>query len=144
MGGNGLMQIGEVAARTGLSLRTIRYYEEVGLVEPSARSQGGFRLYTDTDVQRLRLIARMKPLEFTLEQMRELLDAIDRLTSGARLNKSELARLRTTLGDFRRALEARCETLREQLATAQAFDATLAEQLEQLEPRPTITTAAKA
>jgi predicted nucleic acid-binding Zn-ribbon protein len=76
--------------------------------------------------------------------MRELLDAIDRLTSGARLNKSELARLRTTLGDFRRALEARCDTLREQLATAQAFDATLAEQLEQLEPRPTITTAAKA
>jgi DNA-binding transcriptional MerR regulator len=145
MGGNGLMQIGEVATRTGLSLRTIRYYEEVGLVEPSARSQGGFRLYTSTDVQRLRLIARMKPLEFTLEQMRQLLDAIDRLTSGARLNKSECARLRTSLGEFRQAIQVRCETLREQLATAQAFDATLSEQLEQLEPQPTTaTSAAKA
>jgi MerR family transcriptional regulator, copper efflux regulator len=133
MGGSGLMQIGEVATRTGLSLRTIRYYEEMGLVEPSARSQGGFRLYTDTDVQRLRLIARMKPLEFTLEQMRQLLDATDRLSSGARLTKTERARLRTTLGEFRAAIAARCETLREQLATAQAFDATLAEQREQLE-----------
>jgi MerR family transcriptional regulator, copper efflux regulator len=141
MGGNGLKQIGEVATRTGLSLRTIRYYEEVGLVEPSARSQGGFRLYTDTDVQRLLLIARMKPLEFTLEQMRQLLDATDRLTSGARLAKSERARLRTTLGEFRQAIQARCATLREQLATAQAFDAMLAEQLEQLEPQPA--TAAK-
>ena len=44
------MQIGEVAARTELSLRTIRHYEETGLVIPSARSQGGFRLYTETDV----------------------------------------------------------------------------------------------
>lgn len=113
----------------------------MGLVEPSARSQGGFRLYTDTDVQRLLLIARMKPLEFTLEQMRQLLDATDRLTSHARLTKSERARLRTTLGEFRQAIAARCETLREQLATAQAFDATLAEQLEQLEPQPV--TAAK-
>src|SRR5690348_10590123 len=44
------MQIGEVADRIGLSLRTIRYYEEVGLITPSARSPGGFRLYTEDDV----------------------------------------------------------------------------------------------
>jgi phage terminase Nu1 subunit (DNA packaging protein) len=44
------MQIGEIAARTELSLRTIRHYEETGLVIPSARSQGGFRLYTENDV----------------------------------------------------------------------------------------------
>lgn len=43
------MQIGEVAERIGLSLRTIRYYEEVGLVVPSVRSQGGFRLYTEPE-----------------------------------------------------------------------------------------------
>ena len=72
------MQIGEVAARTELSLRTIRHYEETGLVIPSARSQGGFRLYTETDVARLMVIRRMKPLGFTLEQMRDLLDATDR------------------------------------------------------------------
>jgi DNA-binding transcriptional MerR regulator len=59
------MQIGEVAERTALSLRTIRYYEEVGLVPPSARTQGGFRLYTEADVERLLLVKRMKPLEFS-------------------------------------------------------------------------------
>jgi MerR family copper efflux transcriptional regulator len=67
------MQIGEVAARTSLSLRTIRYYEEVGLAPPSARTTGGFRLYTEGDVQRLELIKQMKPLDFSLEQMRDLL-----------------------------------------------------------------------
>ncbi|WP_026066110.1 MerR family transcriptional regulator, partial [Actinoalloteichus spitiensis] len=73
------MRIGEVAERTELSLRTIRHYEEAGLVEPSGRSQGGFRLYTEADVQRLMVIRRMKPLGFTLEQMRDLLDATERL-----------------------------------------------------------------
>lgn len=57
-------QIGEVAERTGLSLRTIRYYEEVGLITPSARSQGGFRLYTEEDIARLGVVKAMKPLDF--------------------------------------------------------------------------------
>lgn len=66
------MQIGEVAARSELSLRTIRHYEETGLVVPSARSQGGFRLYTEADVARLMVVRRMKPLGFTLEQIDKL------------------------------------------------------------------------
>ncbi|MFD0890935.1 MerR family transcriptional regulator, partial [Streptosporangium algeriense] len=73
------MHIGQVAARTELSLRTIRHYDEVGLVRPSARSQGGFRLYTEADVARLMVIRRMKPLGFTLEEMGELLSITDRL-----------------------------------------------------------------
>lgn len=76
------MQIGEVAARTELSLRTIRHYEETGLVVPSARSQGGFRLYTEADVARLMVVRRMKPLGFTLDEMRDLLEATDRLDRG--------------------------------------------------------------
>ena len=47
------MQIGEAAERVGLSIRTIRHYEEVGLIVPSARSGGGFRLYTEPDLARL-------------------------------------------------------------------------------------------
>ncbi|WP_457134620.1 MerR family transcriptional regulator [Mycobacteroides abscessus] len=74
------MQIGQVAARTELSIRTIRHYDDVGLVTPSARSTGGFRLYTESDVQRLLVIRRMKPLDFTLNEMKELLEAIDTLT----------------------------------------------------------------
>lgn len=76
------MQIGEVAERTGLSLRTIRYYEEVGLVVPSARSQGGFRLYAEPDVDRLQLIKRMKPLGFQLDEMRDLLAILDPAPGG--------------------------------------------------------------
>jgi MerR family copper efflux transcriptional regulator len=63
------MQIGQVAARTELSLRSLRHWEEVGLLRPSGRTEGGFRLYTETHVQKILLIRRMKPLGFTLEPM---------------------------------------------------------------------------
>ena len=77
------MQIGQVAARTELSITTVRHYDEVGLVTPSARSTGGFRLYTDADVERLLVIRRMKPLGFTLAEMKDLLDSLDILNSDA-------------------------------------------------------------
>ncbi|WP_238424247.1 MerR family transcriptional regulator [Micromonospora parastrephiae] len=125
MGDGALMQIGEVAERAGLSLRTIRYYEEVGLIVPSARSQGGFRLYTDADVDRLRVVKRMKPLEFSLEQMRDLLAIVDQLSGGARLTKAERQRLLDTLAGYREAVHERCAALRAQLATAEEFAATL-------------------
>lgn len=76
-----LMQIGEVADRTELSIRTVRHYEDIGLITPSERSAGGFRLYTDSDIERLLVIRRMKPLGFSLAQMRELLDAFDSLNA---------------------------------------------------------------
>ena len=67
------MKIGEVAERTGLSLRTIRHYDETGLVVPSARTVGGFRMYTEVEVARLLVIKRMKPLGYSLEEMADLL-----------------------------------------------------------------------
>src|SRR5690606_30357139 len=73
------MHIGEVAERTGLSLRTLRHYDEVGLVTPSDRTDAGYRLYTDVDLERILLIRRMKPLGFSLEQMGEVLAAHDAL-----------------------------------------------------------------
>lgn len=76
------MQIGEVAERTGLSLRTIRYYGEVGLVTPSSRTEGGFRLYTEDDVARLELVKAMKPLGYSLEEMGEVLDVVTELELG--------------------------------------------------------------
>ncbi|NLU68410.1 MerR family transcriptional regulator [Streptomyces sp. HNM0574] len=118
------MQIGEVADRTGLSLRTIRHYEEVGLVVPSARSKGGFRLYTETDVDRLMVIRRMKPLDFSLDEMRDLLEITDRLGSPG---EDEAARegLRERLDAYREVADARCEKLRSRLAAAEDFAATL-------------------
>ncbi|WP_028279895.1 MerR family transcriptional regulator [Arthrobacter sp. H5] len=77
------MHIGELADQTGLSLRTIRHYDETGLLPASTRTDGGFRVYTDADLARLLVIRSMKPLGFSLEQMAELLDAVDRLDGGS-------------------------------------------------------------
>lgn len=119
------MQIGEVATRTELSLRTIRHYEETGLVTPSARSQGGFRLYTETDVARLMVIRRMKPLGFTLDQMRDLLDATDRLDAGDGLDGDERKVLLEHVRAYEQAATEQVGKLRVQLARAEDFAATL-------------------
>nr|WP_155074041.1 MerR family transcriptional regulator [Streptomyces taklimakanensis] len=119
------MRIGEVAERTGLSLRTIRHYEEVGLVVPSARTKGGFRLYTAADVDRLMVVRRMKPLDFSLEEMRDLLSITDRLSDAGSLAEAERERLRERLDAYRRVADARCETLRARLMAAEDFAATL-------------------
>jgi Predicted transcriptional regulators len=70
-------QIGEVAELIGLSLRTLRHYDDIDLVTPSARSEGGYRLYTAEDVNRLLLIRRMKPLGYTLADMRQVIALLD-------------------------------------------------------------------
>ncbi|MBD0674165.1 MerR family transcriptional regulator [Streptomyces sp. CBMA156] len=119
------MQIGEVAARTELSLRTIRHYEETGLVTPSARSQGGFRLYTETDVARLMVIRRMKPLGFTLDQMRDLLDATDRLDSAGDLDPDERDALLGRVRSYEHTATEQIDKLRTQLSRAEDFAATL-------------------
>ncbi|MEU8836563.1 MerR family transcriptional regulator [Streptomyces sp900116325] len=128
------MQIGEVAARTELSLRTIRHYEETGLVIPSARSRGGFRLYTETDVARLMVIRRMKPLGFTLDQMRDLLDATDRLDAGTGLEAAEREALLERVHTYQQDAAEQVQKLRVQLARAEDFEATLRARVEQATP----------
>jgi DNA-binding transcriptional MerR regulator len=66
--------IGELANLISLSPRTIRYYEEIGLLSSVKRIEGGKRVYTDKDVQRLKFIARLKHLGLTLSEMSELND----------------------------------------------------------------------
>jgi DNA-binding transcriptional MerR regulator len=55
-------QIGEVAERTGVTQRTLRFYEEKGLLRPPSRMDGGFRLYTEEDIQRVQEIRRLQNL----------------------------------------------------------------------------------
>ncbi|SEU44078.1 MerR family transcriptional regulator [Nonomuraea wenchangensis] len=133
------MHIGQVAARTELSLRTIRHYDEVGLVRPSARSQGGFRLYTEADVARLMVIRRMKPLGFTLEEMGELLsitDQLDNIGAAAELEAAEREQLLARLGRFEQATRERCQALRTQLSRAEEFAADLRRRAGQLTDGP--------
>ena len=118
------LHIGAVASRTELSLRTLRHYDEVGLVRPSARSEGGFRLYTEDDVERLLLVRRMKPLGFTLEEMAELLEITDALEAGT-LQDAGAGDARARLDGYRAAAEERRAGLARKLAMADEFIALL-------------------
>jgi DNA-binding transcriptional MerR regulator len=111
-----MLQIGEVADRVGLSLRTVRYYEEMGLLAPAERTEGGFRLYTEDHVARLELVTRLKSLGFKVPEMRELLEARDAL-QGDDVDERFFAQAR--LKRFAATASARCEDLRRQLAHAE-------------------------
>jgi MerR family transcriptional regulator, copper efflux regulator len=115
MNDTGTMHIGELADRTGLSHRTIRHYDDIGLLSP-ARTDGGFRLYTSADEQRLLLIRRMKPLGYSLEQMGELLEVVDGLAVSPQDTE-----LRERLDGIRAEAVERREALTRQLAAADEF-----------------------
>jgi MerR family Zn(II)-responsive transcriptional regulator of zntA len=67
-----LFQIGQVSKKARVTLRTIRYYEELGLIEPLVRTKGGFRLYTEESIERLRFIQGLKLLDFPLSKIKEM------------------------------------------------------------------------
>ena len=119
-----MMQIGKFAERTGLSVHTIRHYDEVDLLRPSGRSEGGFRLYTDSDLERFLVIRRMKPLGFTLEQMREVLEIVDDLAVAPEGSKDAL---QARLGEFADAAHQRRTRLLDELAMAEELIAQLDE-----------------
>ena len=121
----GLLRIGDVAERTALSLRTIRYYEQVGLLPAAERSPGGFRLYGEAAVQRLLVIRQMKPLEFSLEETAELLTALD-AHACAEPGSARRAELDAVLLRYAQAAQERVTALEQRLATAQSFRAELA------------------
>jgi MerR family transcriptional regulator, copper efflux regulator len=70
---NGLMQIGDLATRTGLTVDAIRFYERERLLHTAARSSGGFRLFSVRDLEDLTFIRNAQELGFSLDEIRELL-----------------------------------------------------------------------
>jgi len=68
-----LLKIGAFAKLAGTNLRTLRYYEEVGLLQPSARSKGGFRYYRKTDLNRVELVKHLQDLGLTLDEIHGLI-----------------------------------------------------------------------
>lgn len=106
-----MQQIGEVATRVGLSLRTIRHWDELGLVTPSARSTGGFRLYTEDDVERLRFVKTLKPLDLGLDQIRALMAVIDGARTDLDAGRPVDDDARDRLALYRTAAESRIEAL---------------------------------
>ncbi|MBE1523349.1 MerR family transcriptional regulator [Nesterenkonia lutea] len=115
------MHIGELAERTGLSLRTIRHYGDVGLLPASGRTEGGFRLYSEADQQRLMRIKYLKPLGFSLEELSEVvalleLDALDaEQRVKAQTALEHVVREREKLAAYLRQADLLTEQLRGQL-----------------------------
>ncbi|WEV77006.1 MerR family transcriptional regulator [Janibacter cremeus] len=114
------VHIGEVVTRTGLSHRTIRYYEEMGLLTPSARTEGGFRLYGEADIERLLLIKPMKPMGFSVEEMRLLVDALDVLADPD-ASAADSSAARAQLDAIHEDALTRVAELKEATARAEAF-----------------------
>ncbi len=77
------LKIGDVARRTGMSLRTIRYYESLRLIRPAARTPGGQRLYSERQCQRLHMIRDLRTLHVPLREIRELLQQRKTAQTGA-------------------------------------------------------------
>ncbi len=82
-------RIGEIGKLLDMSSRTIRYYEEIGLLNTVKRMEGGRRIYTDNDLRRLRFIKKLKLLGLSLSEMAEL----ERIYSIHRSNKKVLPRV---------------------------------------------------
>ncbi|SFP14114.1 DNA-binding transcriptional regulator, MerR family [Geodermatophilus dictyosporus] len=116
-----LMRIGELAERTGLSQPTIRHYDETGLLSPSARTAGKFRLYSEADYEKLMVIRRMKPLGFSVEEMRQLLDVVAGLRDPSGATDAERRDLLDRLRGFLSEATARRDKLKRNLEWADDF-----------------------
>lgn len=106
----GLIKIGDFAAQAGTNLRTLRYYEEIGLLRPATRSAGGFRFYRQEDLHRLRMVAALQRQGLELARIRELMDT----RSEGLTRQSLLGRVRAALEEQRTLIAARIADLEAQ------------------------------
>lgn len=115
-----VMHIGAVAARTELSLRSLRHWEEVGLLQPSGRTDGGFRLYTESDVDKILVIRRMKPLGFSLDEMKAVMSDLEVL-GDPEADEGDRAAAQQRIADVRTDATERRARLVRQLEMADEF-----------------------
>jgi len=110
------LKVGELARRTGLSVRTLHHYDEIGLLSPSEHTASGHRLYTPEDVARLQQILSLRQLGFSLEEMKQCLGQPD--YSPLRVVELHLARVREQLAQMQQ-LGRRLEALAAHLRSAE-------------------------
>jgi len=112
-GNNGrLMRIGDLARKAGTTMRTIRYYEQLGLIAPAARTRGGFRLYEEDELRKLRLIKNLQLVDTPLSQVKAFFDqrtrgrvATDIAAGLSALLEQQLGEVEQRIAQFR-AMEA--------------------------------------
>jgi DNA-binding transcriptional MerR regulator len=128
------LRVGQLARRTGISVHTLHYYDEIGLLSPSLRSEGGYRLYTAGDVARLQQIRSLQGLGLALGEVRACLDRpdssllrtielqISRLTEQIALQQRLRNRLHGIATRLRSAEEVSIEDLMQSMVVMQSMD----------------------
>ena len=114
------LKVGELARRTGLTVRTLHHYDEIGLLKPSLKTESGHRLYTAGDVARLQQVLSLRQLGFSLEQVRDCLDRPG--FAPLEVIRLHVTRLREQI-ELQRKLCARLEALAEQFRTVEEVSA---------------------
>jgi DNA-binding transcriptional MerR regulator len=129
--GEAYLQIGEVAERTGVTQRTLRFYEEKGLLKPPTRMEGGFRLYSEEDVQRVERIKRLQTLlGFTLAEIKEMVEAEE-----VKLQLKQEYRHDADIADRKAKIERAIEVTERQVAVIRQKMDALADMRNHLEER---------
>lgn len=125
------LQIGEVAERTGVTQRTLRFYEEKGLLRPPSRMDGGFRLYSEEDVRRVEQIRRLQNLlGVTLAEIKEMVEAEEILHELKAQYRPEAG-----ISEKRRQLQKAIEVVERQYAIVSQKAEQMSEMKSQLEER---------
>jgi DNA-binding transcriptional MerR regulator len=114
------LKVGELARRTGLTIRTLHHYDAIGLLTPSLHTESGHRLYAPGDVARLQQIVSLRQLGFALEEIRDCLDRAD--FSPRHVLRLHVARLRDQI-ELQQRLCGRLEALASRLESADAVSA---------------------
>ena len=126
------LQIGEVAERTGVTQRTLRFYEEKGLLRPPSRMDGGFRLYSENDVKRVERIRKMQDLlGISLAEIKEMVEAESILRElRAQFNPAaELPEKRQQLERAIEATQAQHQIVRQKIKQMREMESQLEERL---------------
>src|SRR5437763_11626160 len=114
------LKVGELAKRTGLTVRTLHHYDEIGLLRPSLHTESGHRLYTACDVARLQQVLSLRQLGFSLDEVRDCLDRPG--FSPLEVIRLHVARLREQI-EMQRKLCAGLEALAECFRAAEEVSA---------------------
>lgn len=129
-------RIDEVAERTGLTRRTLRYYEEIGLLPPPVRTEGNYRLYTDADIARLEHIKRLKDsLNLSLREVQEMVQAEEeRLQQKAAFrNETDVAQRLAALDRIEEVTQRQVALIEEKMRVLRELEQTFLDRLGRIE-----------
>ena len=122
------LRVGELARRTGKTVRALHLYEELDLLHPVHRSKGGFRLYAPSSVARVQWIGKLQEAGFSLQELKLFVQSVSPPTGG-----SELATAASSMRKVREVFAERLAEIRAQMSRLSQLESDLVESLEYLE-----------